>query len=123
MPNKRHAKESLPLDCTLKNRKLVYNGRLSTIWGALQTKRHTKNALRAIFDKKKEFGNEPLRLLAKELKLEDRLRNLKKRYLSKCLESKNPILVNLISEYNAYANGRTLEVKTPLCGVLTSSGT
>ena len=45
------------------------------------------SALHAIFDKKKEFGNEPLRLLAKELKLEDRMRNLKKRYLSKCLYS------------------------------------
>ena len=50
------------------------------------------NALRAIFKKKREFGNEPLRLLAKELTLIDRMRNLKKRYLLKCIESNNPII-------------------------------
>ena len=78
------------------------------------------NALRAIFKKKREFGNEPLRLLAKELTLVDRMRNLKKRYLAKCIESKNPIITKLINEYKAYANGRILPIKTPLCGILSN---
>jgi len=78
------------------------------------------NALRAIFKKKKEFGNEPLRLLAEELKLEDRMRDLKKRYLAKCINFDNPIITNLIEEYNSYANGRSIKTKTPLCGILTT---
>jgi hypothetical protein len=57
------------------------------------------NALRAIFKMKREFGNEPLRLLVKELKLVDRMRDLKKRYLSKCIDSSNPMLTNLIEEH------------------------
>jgi hypothetical protein len=75
------------------------------------------NALRAIFKKKKEFGNEPLRLLAEELKLEDRMRDLKKRYLAKCINFDNPIITNLIEEYNSYVNGRSIKIKTPLCGI------
>ena len=59
-----------------------------------------------------------LEQFSKELKLEDRMRNLKKRYLSKCIEFDNPIITNLINEYNSYANGRSIKIKTPLCGIL-----
>jgi hypothetical protein len=76
------------------------------------------NALRAIFKMKREFGNEPLRMLAKEFKLVDPMRDLKKRYLSKCIDSSNPILTSLIEEYKTFANGRILNTKTPLCDVL-----
>jgi hypothetical protein len=76
------------------------------------------HALRAIFKKKKEFGNEPLRLLSEEIKLEDRMRDLKKRYLAKCINFDNPVITNLIEEYNSYANGRSIKIKTPLCGIL-----
>ena len=48
------------------------------------------------------------------------MRNLKKRYLAKCIESKNPIITKLINEYKAYANGRILPIKTPLCGILSN---
>ena len=58
------------------------------------------------FKMKREFGNEPLRLLAEELKLVDRMHDLKKRYLSKCIDSSNPILTNLIEDYKTFANGR-----------------
>ena len=71
-----------------------------------------------LFKMKREFGNEPLRLLAKELKLVDRMRDLKKRYLRKCIDSSNPILTSLIEEYKAFSNGRILNTKTPLCDVL-----
>ena len=41
------------------------------------------------------------------------MRNLKKRYLAKCIESKNPIITKLI-------NGRLLPLKPPLYGILSN---
>jgi len=45
------------------------------------------------------------------------MRDLKKRYLAKCINFDNPIITNLIEEYNSYANGRSIKIKTPLCGI------
>jgi hypothetical protein len=73
--DQRYTQKSVSFDNTLKNRILVCQAGALTRLNVIRN-----NAVRAIFKKKKEFGNEPLRLLAEVMKLEDRMRDLKKRY-------------------------------------------
>jgi hypothetical protein len=73
------------------------------------------NALRTIFKKKRQFGNDQLHALAKEASLDKRLLNLKRRFITKSIDSNNPIICPLIKEYNDFAGGRELKISTPLC--------
>ena len=87
--------------------------------GALQKLNVIQNtALRSIYSKKREFGNEPLLTLANEQTLLNRFKELKKRYIKKTMEFDNPIICPLIEEYKNFANGRNLAIRTPLCDII-----
>ena len=75
-------------------------------------------ALRSIYAKKREFGNEALLSLSNEITIQERMNELKKRYLQKVIEHKNPIITSLINEFKDYARGRVLRTKKPLCDVI-----
>ena len=73
------------------------------------------NALRSIYKKKRQFGNIQLHELAQEISIDTRLNDLKQRYIQKCIDHTNPVIVPLINEFKSYSNGRQITIRTPLC--------
>ena len=57
----------------------------------------------------------PLQILAEEISIDDRLIELKERYLNKALDYENPIIAELYEDFKNYSNGGILKIKTPLC--------
>ena len=51
--------------------------------------------------------------------IEERLTTLRERYIHRAILNKNPMMEQVIEEYNAYKGGRELRIKTLLCGVET----
>ena len=68
----------------------------------INAKHHT--ALRIIFNVDRHLGTERLIRLAKDIKIEERLENLKERYLTKAIENRK-----------RYVGGRRLKYQTILC--------
>ena len=81
------------------------------------------NALRAVYRKKRQFGNENLHAIAGEITLEERLIESKQRFINKSIEFQNPVIVPLISDYNSYKGGRNIIIKTPLCAAIPINST
>ena len=73
-------------------------------------------ALRAIYKKKKEFGNSNLLSLAQDITMDERLGNLKENYFKKAIKHKNPLIMQLIEEYKSFKNGRSISTPTVFCG-------
>ena len=55
--------------------------------------------------------------------LEERLIELKQRFINKSIEFQNPVIVPLISDYNSYKGGRNIIIKTPLCAAIPINST
>jgi hypothetical protein len=76
------------------------------------------NALRCIFKKPREYGNENLHKLAGLEKIDQRMRNLNERYFEQALSNNNPIIEQLIEEYDSdYKNQTTARRSTILCEI------
>ena len=78
------------------------------------------NALRIIF-KKPLITRTTINWLhvtwANLIRIEVRMINLRKRYIFKAIDNKNPLIVELIEDYLIFKGGRTLRKKTILCDV------
>ena len=77
------------------------------------------NALRIIF-KKPLITRTTINWLhdrANLIRIEVRMINLRKRYIFKAIDNKNPLIVELIEDYLIFKGGRTLRKNTMLCDV------
>ena len=74
------------------------------------------SALRAIFKKKREFGNKDLLKLAKIETIRKRMDKLNNTYIKKCVARKNPIITDLI---NSYKNTLKTEQEKGIFGGMT----
>jgi hypothetical protein len=72
-------------------------------------------ALRIIYNKDKEYGNANLLKIANDITMEERLSNLKENYLKKAIKHKNPLICQLIEEYNCFRGGHMISVPTVFC--------
>ena len=63
----------------------------------------------------KKFGNVQIHELAQEISIDTRLNELKQRYVQKCIDLSNTIIVYLINEFKSYSNDRRITIWTPLC--------
>ena len=73
-------------------------------------------ALRIIFKKNRQFGNTALHQLSNIKKLDDRLAMLKNKFLDKAECTNNPIIVQLIKDFQRFNNSHELKPRTILCG-------
>jgi hypothetical protein len=75
------------------------------------------NALRIIFKKPliTRTTIDWLHEKAKLIRIETRMINLRKRYIYKAVENKNPMILDLIYEYLNFKGGRNLSINTMLC--------
>ena len=75
------------------------------------------NALRIIFKKPliTRTTIDWLHEKAKLIRIETRMINLRKRYIYKAVENKNPMILELIYEYLNFKGGRNLSINTMLC--------
>jgi len=75
------------------------------------------NALRIIFKKPLTTRTtiDWLHEKAKLIRIETRMINLRKRYIYKAVENKNPMILELIYEYLNFKGGRNLSINTMLC--------
>ena len=77
------------------------------------------NALRIIF-KKPLITRTTINWLhdrANLIRIEVRMINLRKRYIFKAIDNKNPLILDLIEDYLIFKGGRTLRKNTLLCDV------
>ena len=73
-------------------------------------------ALRAIFGKKREFGNENLHRLANVIGVEERLVCLRERFLERAEAYENPMIIELIDDYReTFRRGAPPGKPTILC--------
>ena len=51
--------------------------------------------------------------------IKERFDTLRKRYVEKVIKNENPMILQLVDEYNKFKGGREVAYKTLLCGIKT----
>ena len=71
--------------------------------------------LKIIHKKTKYESNSIIKELPDYLSVKDRFDNLNVKYLQKCLDNKNELIIRLYDDYLSYSNGRDLKNETLFC--------
>ena len=91
----------------------IYSSLSETTKSSLQAVQN--NAMRIIFKKKREYGNENLQRLSGVEPLESRMQQLTERYLEQAEINQNPLICDLIEEYEEFQTRNKKKHATLLC--------